>query len=91
MRLPQHSSFGDDSWYIWAFTHNSNNGGKLKEINYNYYKAFLVNTFEIEKVQKCKSSPNLEYTYKIEVSTTMYDFIHSSTRIANKHENYDEW
>ena len=28
MRLPQHSSFGDDSWYIWAFTHNSNNGGK---------------------------------------------------------------
>ena len=52
--------------------------------------AFLVNTFEIEKVRKCKSSLNLEYTCKTKVSTTMCDSTHSSTWIANKHENDDE-
>ena len=58
--------------------------------NYNYYKAFLVNTFEMEKVRKCKSSPNLEYTCKTEVSTTMCDSIYSSTRIENKQKNDNE-
>ena len=43
-----------------------------------------------EKIMlKYKSSPNLEYTCKIEVSTTMCNSIYSSTRTANKHKiNY---
>ena len=43
-----------------------------------------------EKIMlKCKSSPNLEYICKTEVSTTMCNPIYSSTWIANKHEKND--
>ena len=38
-----------------------------------------------KKVRKDKSSPNLENTYKIKVSTTVCDSIHSSTRTVSKH------
>ena len=37
-------------------------------------------------MRKYKSSPNLEYTYKIEVSTTMCNSIYSSTRTTSKHK-----
>ena len=50
------------------------------------YKDFLVNTFKTKRMWKRKSSPNLEYTCKIEVSTTMCNPIYSSTRIKSKHE-----
>ena len=43
-----------------------------------------------KKVRKYKSSSNLENTCKIEVSTTMCDFIHSSTQTASKHKINDQ-
>ena len=39
---------------------------------------------------KYKSSPNLEYTYKTEVNTTMCNSIYSSTRTTSKHEINDQ-
>ena len=44
-----------------------------------------------EKVWKCKSSPNLENTYKTEIITTMYDSIHSSTQTVSKYKINDQY
>ena len=90
MWLPQHPSFGNDNWYI-AHSHNHNIINKeWEKLSTIVYKAFLENTYEREKkLQKCKSSLNIEYTYKIEVSITICDSIYSSTRTASKHKIND--
>ena len=63
---------------------------KSEELCIVTYNAFLVNTFEREKGQKCKFSTNLENIYKAEVNTTIYDSIYSSTRILSKHKINDQ-
>ena len=42
-----------------------------------------------KRVLKYKSSPNLEYTCKTEVNTTMCNSIYSSTRTVNKCKKND--
>ena len=59
----------------------------MRKIKYNYLQGFPSKyTQKRKKVRKYKSSPNLEYTCKTEVSTTVCNPVYSSTWIANKHE-----
>ena len=41
-------------------------------------------------MRESKSSPNLENTYMLEVSTTIRNSFHSSTRTTSKHKTNDQ-